>query len=61
MGEAGESEEIVPVVSSCGTVELFDCVECISVIEVEIMVCVCWLACSAGLEDGNDMVNAEII
>ncbi len=61
MGEAGESEEIVPVVSSCGNVDLIDCVECISVNKVEIMVCVCWLVCSAILEDGNDMVNAEII
>ncbi len=59
MGEAGKSS--VPVVSSCGNVEFIDRVECVSVIEVEIMVSVWWLVCSAGLEDGNDMANAETI
>ncbi len=49
------------MVSSCGNVEFIDRVECVSVIEVEIMVSVWWLVCSAGLEDGNDMANAETI
>lgn len=39
--EAGGSEDVVLMGSSVGNVELTDCVECIPVLAVEIVVCVC--------------------
>lgn len=61
MGESGESEETVLMVSIVENVKSFGFVECTSVLEVEIVVCVCWLVFSAGLEDGIIGVNAEAL
>lgn len=61
MGESGESEETVLMVSIVENVKSFGFVECTSVLELEIVVCVCLLVSSAGLEDGIDGVNAEAL
>lgn len=49
------------MVSNVENVESFGSVECTSVLEVEIVVFVCWLVSSAGLDEGIDRVNAEAL